>query len=231
MRNGSYLPMELVDVEPVRMKKITDEQRALVCRYSTTAPDKYCKSIEQIRQNPEQQCFEQDPFVRAWNLNVDINMLTLPARALPMPEIVYNNQYRVDPQGVRDVGTWELKPTQFYKPSNFPDIWAMINLSSIDRRACEEFYDELSIAAEQRGMKCPPPEIYEELNAEQHSIENIVTALRDIMDRNGDCKFFVVILPIKNIRSNKEAYRNLKKMVNKLLKIWNISDPLFLFIV
>jgi hypothetical protein len=212
MRNGSYLPMELVDVEPVRVKKITDEQRALVCRYSTTAPPLYRKSIEQIRQNPNQQCFEEDPFVRAWNLNVDINMLRLPARVLPMPEIVYTDQYRVVPEGVRDLGTWEFKPTQFYKPSNFPAIWAMINLSSIDRRACEEFYNELSIAAGQRGMKCPPPEIYEELNGEQHSIDQIVTALKDIMDKNDDCKFFLVILS-GNITNRTRIYGSLKKLV------------------
>jgi hypothetical protein len=194
------------------MKKITEEQRALVCRYSTTKPREYCKSIEQIRQNPKQQFFEKDPFVAAWNLNVDINMLKLPARVLPMPEIVYTDQYRIDPRGVRDLGIWEFKPTQFYKPSKFPDLWAMINLSSIDRRACEEFYDELSIAAEQRGMKCPPPEIYEEFNAEQHSIENIVTALRDIMDRNDDCKFFLVILSSKSTNRT-QIYGSLKKLV------------------
>ncbi|CAF4843855.1 unnamed protein product, partial [Rotaria sp. Silwood2] len=38
MLSGSYLPMELVDVEPVRVKKITDEQRALLCKYSSIAP-------------------------------------------------------------------------------------------------------------------------------------------------------------------------------------------------
>ncbi len=219
MRSGSYLPMELVDVEPVRMKKITDEQRALVCRYSTTAPPLYRKSIEQIRQNPKQQCFGQDPFVAAWNLNVDINMLTLPARVLPMPEIVYTDQYRVLPEGVRDVGTWELRPTQFYKPSMFPEIWAMINLSSLSKEACQEFYGQLSIAAEQRGMKCPPPEIYEEFYAEELSIDHIVTELKGIMHRNDDCKFFLVILPLKSCHSNKGAYRNLKKLVKVLLNI------------
>ena len=191
--------MELVDVEPAKVKKITDEQRALLCRYSTTPPRICYQAIEEIRHNPKQQCFEQDPFVAAWNLNVDVHMLTVPARVLPMPEIVYTDRYHVTPEGVRDLGTWEIKSTEFYKPSNFPTVWALINLSSIDEQACKEFYNELSIVAEHRGMSCPPPVIYEERNAEQYSTEEIIAVLTDMMNKNDDCKFFLVILPGNNL--------------------------------
>ncbi|CAF4834105.1 unnamed protein product, partial [Rotaria socialis] len=102
MRKECYLPMELVDVEPARMKKITDEQRALMCRHSTMHPSVYIKSINEIRKNPQKQCFEEDPFVAAWNMNVSTDMLTLPARVLPMPEIVYTDQYHVTSGAVRD---------------------------------------------------------------------------------------------------------------------------------
>ena len=217
MRNGSYLPMELVDVEPVRVKKITDEQRALVCRYSSIKPLQYCKSINDIRQNPQQQCFEQDPFVAAWNLKVDIKMLTVPARVLPMPEIVYTSQYRVTSGGVRDLGTWEFKPTKFHTPTNFPRVWAMINLTSLNKMACQEFYYALSTEAEKRGITCPPPELYEEYDADYHSIEKIVAILKKRMAENDECKFFLVILPLKTTHTSKAAYRNLKKLVNKSL--------------
>ncbi|CAF3953958.1 unnamed protein product [Rotaria sp. Silwood2] len=150
MRSGSYLPMELVDVEPVRVKKITDDQRALLCKYSSIVPPVYCKSIKNIRENPKQQCFEEDPFVAAWNLNVGTNMLTLPARILPMPEIVYTPQYRVTAEAVRDLGTWEMKPTQFHKPATFPSVWGLINLSSLNQQACEDFSNELCAVAQQR---------------------------------------------------------------------------------
>ncbi|CAF4212234.1 unnamed protein product, partial [Rotaria sordida] len=128
MRNGSYIPMELVDVEPVRVKKITDEQRALLCRYSSITPKEYCKSIQKIRENPNQQYFEEDPFAAAWNLNVHTDMLTLPARVLPMPEIVYTDQYQVTSEAVRDPGIWEMKPTKFHKPATFPAVWGFVNL-------------------------------------------------------------------------------------------------------
>ncbi|CAF3728415.1 unnamed protein product [Rotaria sordida] len=212
MRNGSYIPMELVDVEPVRMKKVTDEQRALLCRYSSITPREYCKSIQKIRENPNQQYFEEDPFVAAWNLNVHTDMLTLPARVLPMPEIVYTDRYQVTSEAVRDLGIWEMKPTQFHKPATFPAVWGFINLSLLDRQMCEDFYNELRIVAQRRGIDCHPPQIYKEYDSQRRTTDGIIALLKDTMNQNGDCKFFIVILPVKNLRENKEAYRNLKKL-------------------
>jgi hypothetical protein len=209
--------MELVDVEPVRTKKVTDEQRALLCRYSSMKPSVYCKAINQIRTNPEQQSFEQDPFVAAWNLNVDVEMITVPARVLPMPDIVYDKQYQVKANNVRDLGTWDLtKFTQFHKPTIFPKVWAMINLSILSRDACIEFYNGLRVVADQRGIKCPLPDIYEEKNARDYPPNQIVAELEEMMNRNEDCRFFIVILPLKTTRESKQAYRNVKKLVNYL---------------
>ncbi|CAF1296812.1 unnamed protein product [Adineta steineri] len=212
MRNGSYLPMELVDVEPVRMKKITDEQRALVCKSSSMKPDEYYESIEKIREDPKQQCFEQDPFVAAWNLNIDARMIELPARVLPMPEIVYTDQYRVTSRGVKDVGVWEHKSTKFYKPADFPGVWGLINLSSIFQHACEDFYKQLRIVAEDKGIRCCPPEIYEEIDATKNEMAKIEVMLRNTIKKNDNCKFFLVILPLKTHYMNKEAYKNVKKL-------------------
>ncbi|CAF5154600.1 unnamed protein product [Rotaria magnacalcarata] len=83
-------------------------------------------------------------------MNVSTDMLTLPARVLPMPEIVYTDQYHVTSDTVRDVGTWQMKPTRFHTPANFPAVWGMINLSLINEHACEDFYNELSNIAGQR---------------------------------------------------------------------------------
>ncbi|UJR36678.1 hypothetical protein I4U23_029395 [Adineta vaga] len=213
MRNGAFIPMELVDVEPVRMKKITDEQRALMCRCSTISPSSHRKMIEIIRHDRGKQRFEEDPFVAAWNLDVDVKMLTVPARVLPMPEIVYTEDYRVTSTGVRDIGTWDLKLTPFHKPSDFPRVWAMINLSDMNQDDCKEFYDQLSMIAEKRGMKCYMPD-YQEFNSndDRYSIETVMETLNDFMKAKSDCKFFVVILPSKTSFKNKEAYKNLKKL-------------------
>jgi hypothetical protein len=213
--------MEFVDVEPVRVKKITDEQRNAVCRYSTIKPRDYYHSIKDIRQNSQQQCFEQDPFIAAWNLGVDINMLKLPARVLPMPEIVYTPRYRVTPEVLRDFGVWEFKSTQFHTPADFPAVWAMINLASIDEQSCKEFYNELSSVARHRGINCPPPSIYEERDAKCYSTDQITNVLIKMMNKNDDCKFFLVILPINCIQRT-HIYGKLKKQVKQSVVSENV---------
>ena len=207
--------MELVDVEPARIKKITDEQRAMLCRYSSMKPQEYYRSINSIRANPEQQRFEEDPFVAAWNLNVDVKMITVPARVLPMPEISYTNEYQVKEKSVRDLGTWELpKSTHFYKPTDFPTVWGIINLSSLAEAACVEYFNQLQYVARDRGIECSPPKVYEEYNPWKSSADQIADILREFTERNKDCRFFLVILPPKNTRESKQGYRNTKALVN-----------------
>ena len=220
MRNGSYVPMELVDVEPARVKKITDEQRALLCRYASMKPQEYCRSISTVRNNPNQQRFEDDPFIRAWNLNVDVEMITVPARVLPMPEIVYTNQYQVKESAVRDLGTWDLpKTTRFHKPTVFPKLWGMINVSPLNEASCVEYFNQLKDAAGLRGIDYPVPNLYREYNPENYPPERIVTEIMDMIRTNNDCGFFLVILPPKTTHLSKEAYKNVKKLVKDALSM------------
>lgn len=213
MRNGSYMPMELVDVEPVRVKKITDEQRAFICRSSSLRPPEYIKSINEIRDNPKKQHFEEDPFVRAWNMNISSDMLTLPARVLPMPEIVYTDQYRVTSGSVQTIGRWELKVQQFHTPATFPDVWGIINLTSLHEEQCIDFYNELRLVAKHRGIDCHPPKIYEEHNCECEEPNKISDVARDILNRYMGHQFFIIILPNETMERRAEIYRHWKKMV------------------
>ena len=229
MRNGSYVPMELVDVEPARMKKVTDEQRALLRRYSSMKPQDYHRSINSIRNNAQQQRFEDDPFIRAWNLNVDVKMVTVSARVLPMPEIIYTHQYRIKEKNLRERGRWELaKSTHFYKPASFPNVWGMINLTSLSQEACVEFFHELRYIAQQRGIDCSPPTIYKKLNTELRSTDQLMKALRDLIHSNKDCRLFLVILP-SNSPTRSRIYGNLKKLVNLPVDVSELSNIRYLF--
>ena len=218
MTNGAFLPMELVDTEPARMKKITDEQRAAICRQSTIKPIEYRRAIEQIRHHPKQQRFEDDPFVRSWQLNVDVKMITVPARVLPAPDVIYTNEYRVRGAQGPIRGVWELTGGHFYEPRGFPSVWAMINLSNLKQVQCEEFYTELSGVARHRGMDCPPPAVYEQMDPRYQSMEQITSSLRRMRGRNTDCQFFLVILPKESDVKN-QAYITLKKLVTGLIVI------------
>ncbi|CAF1451736.1 unnamed protein product [Rotaria magnacalcarata] len=214
MQNESCVPMEFVDVKPVKVKKITDEQRALLCLKSSMDPRQYVQTITAIRQNPEQQCFDQDPFIRAWNLNVDVKMLEIKAHILPAPEIVYNPNFRVRGGQQRSPGVWTNTNTEFFRPTKFPTVWALINLSSsMSEDSCKIFFKELYEVASDRGIDCPPPVIYQEFRYQSNSdsATQIIAELKDMMEQNDDCKFFIVILP-ENKNIGDRMYGDLKKL-------------------
>jgi hypothetical protein len=214
MRKGEFVPMEFVEVEAVKVTKITDEQRANLCLQSSVEPSKRYPSIKEIRQNPKQQCFEKDPFVAAWNLNVEVDMVTVPARILPMPDIICDERTRVTDKRCTPKGVWNNTKIPFFKPTAFPSVWALINLSLpiMDRVACEAFCNELSQIAADRGIQCPVPLVYEEYNIQADSNEQIIDALKGVMEHNEDCKFFIVILPAdKTIRDR--IYGDIKELV------------------
>ncbi|CAF1546280.1 unnamed protein product [Rotaria sordida] len=212
MHNRAFVPMEFVDIQPIKVKRITDEQRALLCLTSSMIPSDYHQSIMEIRQNPKQQCFEQDPFINAWNFNVDVNMLKVPARILPMPQIIYTDKFHVNNEQFRSPGVWSSTKTQFHRPTKFPPVWALINLlSSLDEESCKAFYKQLRDVAAHRGITCPEPVLYKEYNVQPDSISHIIAALKDMMEKNDDCKFFIVILP-KNNDIRDQIYGDLKRL-------------------
>ncbi|CAF1302297.1 unnamed protein product [Adineta steineri] len=236
MRNGSFLPMEFLGVEPVRVKRITDEQRAMVCQKSSLNPSDYYQSIISVRNNTEEQYFEKDPFIAAWNLQIDPKMHITSARIIPSPKIFYNSRYQISPQNGSPPSVWQSTNIKFYHPTSFPSVWAMINLSStMDKKSCIEFYNKLRDVANERGINCPAPVIYEEYDLQQYSTAQLITALQDLMKKNNDCKFFLVALP-ENSDAKDRTYGEIKKLceleyglgiVTQMIKVgkkpWNYS--------
>ncbi len=213
MKGEARVPMELIEVEPVRVTKITDEQRAALCLKSSMPPPVSSKAIRDVRQNPNQQCFEEDPFIAAWNIVVRKDMLRTPARILPTPDIDLNSNSKVIHKQGTKRGVWNHSRTEFYIPAEFPPVWALINLSSsMNRKACEAFYDQLNKVAFDRGIRCLEPVLYREYNTKNYSKEQIIDELRAMMIDNNDCKFFFVILPEDNpVRD--EIYGDIKELV------------------
>lgn len=209
-KKHTSVPMELIYIEPVKIVRLTEEQRAKFCKVSSLLPRQTRQAIQNIRQN--QQNFNDDPFLQAWNINVDVNMRKTTACVLPMPDIICNNNYRTS-HSSDSKGVWNSSRTEFYQPVNFPNVWALINLSSVmNESACKSFYDQLANVANDRGMQCPEPRLYEEYNAQRYSIDQILNELRKMMINNPMCKFFLVILPkIKSIGDR--LYAAIKEIV------------------
>lgn len=90
MRNGLVVPMEVVDVEPVKVKKISDEQKAKLTRNATLKPSDYYQKVNDVRKNLEQS-FSETTAASAWNFQIDTKMHKLTARVLPTPRSMYRN--------------------------------------------------------------------------------------------------------------------------------------------
>jgi len=211
----TYVPMELIHVEPIKTIRLTEEQRAKFCNATSLAPYQTQQAIRNIRQNNSQQNFDDDPFVRAWNINVDVNMRDVTARILPMPDVICNKNNRIN-HPPHSKGVWNSSRTEFYQPAHFPELWGLINLSSVmDENACISFYDELANVARNRGMNCPVPRIYEEYDARNQSIDQILNNLYVLMNKNPTCKFLLVILP-KNKSIGDEIYAAIKELVRRM---------------
>jgi hypothetical protein len=218
MANKSYLPMELVDIEPMRITKITEEECALVCKNATCKPVDYRSAIMKARTRYGAQECESDPFIQAWKMNVSLDMLKLPARVLPSPNIVYTPQFRVRSNDMRTPGVWSLTSMEFHEPGNFPEVWAMVNLSSLTEGECRNFYVELHKLAMKRGMKCPEP-TYDQYNLRNQSMDAITKSfLIPFLKTKSQCRFLLVILPSINPESTR-AYNALKSFVRRLHNI------------
>ncbi|CAF0788522.1 unnamed protein product [Adineta ricciae] len=211
MQKKSYVPMELLETIPVRIRKITDEQRAMLCLKSSMLPRDYSNSINTIRRTSEQQEFEQDPFIKAWRLKIDTRMLTAPARVLPGPIISYIRDADRSYVHGSSTSVWNNTQDEFCEPMNFPDVWGIINLSILNEATCVQFYEELRNVANHRGMKCCNPTIYEEYNIMQYSISNMISSVHSLMTKKNQCKFFIVLLPADG-KIRDRVYGELKKL-------------------
>lgn len=216
MTNEAFVPMEIIHIQPVKITKITEEQQAILCQKSSLSPGECYKSIKDIRQNSKQQCFN-DPFTTACNIAVEKDMLTVPARVLPMPQITCTANVKITDQSVGTRGVWNHTMAKFYEPTEFPRIWALINLSpNMNESACKVLYDYLRGIAAARGIQGPPPAIYQEYNIHQHSKDKIIHALSDLLVDNKDCKFLLVILP-EDKKIADQLYADIKALVREFL--------------
>ena len=215
--------METVDIEPVRQKKLTDEQIAALCRQAQIKPNQYAQKVNAIRNDLDKQCFEEDPFVRAWNINVDVRMIEIPARVLPMPTIKYTESFKITADRVRTKGVWDSPSSHFATPCNFPETWAMLNLSKLSQNECGQFYFELSRIAQNCGINCPEPRIYQEYPMNNNNMIRTMASISDLLRTNPNCRFCFVILPDDD-SERKKTYNELKKMVKLSCSCRTFSD-------
>ncbi|UJR23980.1 hypothetical protein I4U23_026946 [Adineta vaga] len=125
----NFLPMELVTVDEWQrsLKALTTEQRAKVTKKTVVRPG---ERYGMIRRVADERHFNQDSYLEKFGLTVDVNeMLLVPARLLPAPEIKYKSSRDGQGDAVErvQIGKWWLN-NRFNKAREIR-TWAVVLVS------------------------------------------------------------------------------------------------------
>lgn len=125
-----FLPMELVTVDEWQrsLKPLTTEQRAKVTKKTVVRPG---ERYGMIRRIVDERKFQHDQYLQDFGIRVDANeMLMIPGRVLPPPEIKYKSSQGSDQRDIVErvqIGKWWLN-NRFNKTREIRK-WAVVLVS------------------------------------------------------------------------------------------------------
>nr|XP_031860632.1 uncharacterized protein CI109_003963 [Kwoniella shandongensis]KAA5527704.1 hypothetical protein CI109_003963 [Kwoniella shandongensis] len=195
---GNFVPLEFVKLEPfhsIPMLKITADQTAEI----TKPPPEREAMINSWRQKLN---YANLPKLKAWGVEVQPKMMSIPARVLQPPNVLYGGGKSVR----ANFGSWNTKGVKFTKPGRPLKHWAIL---SFDQRCpvedCEKFGKVMTSYLLQYG--CPvdnkqPPCL--QWNPNQGGTNAGVKAgLQEaaraaFMQNKGNPQLLVIIMPKKD---------------------------------
>ncbi|WVQ76034.1 hypothetical protein IAR50_005670 [Cryptococcus sp. DSM 104548] len=132
----NYIPMEFVKLEPfnpIPFAKQTPNQTAEMIKVTAKPPQQRREAIMAWRQKLN---YENLPKLKAWGIQVARDMLTVQARVLNAPAVLYGGNKRLRAA----FGSWNMKGVKFTKPGQPLESWAVV---SLDQRCtikdCQQF--------------------------------------------------------------------------------------------
>ena len=166
-----YLPIELcmMKKQPLPTSNLTDNQRKKMIGNTAKLPKERRATIERNLKNLSN-CYEKDPYAKAFGLKVRNEMIKVEGRILDPPTLKYKN---VDE--FRDVsnGKWRFGRRgdkivlKFLVPTNLK-YWGVLDLSNLPDEPKKKFVNELRMEGSMRRMVLDNP-IYEYANAPKPS--------------------------------------------------------------
>lgn len=153
-----FLPMELVTVDEWQrsLKPLTTEQRARVTKKTVVRPG---ERYGMIRRVADERKFNQDSYLEKFGIDVDVKeMLLLPARILPTPEIKYKSSRSDQGDAIErvQIGKWWLN-NRFNKAREIR-TWAVVLVSQREPdnrqiRLARDFADRIPQAMSKYGIR------------------------------------------------------------------------------
>ncbi|WVF69797.1 hypothetical protein IAT40_004576 [Kwoniella sp. CBS 6097] len=120
---GNFVPMEFVRLEPfnsIPMLRITADQTAEIIRHAATPPPEREAAINAWRQRLN---YSNLPKLKAWGVEVKPSMMSIPARVLNPPNILYGGNKSIRANS----GSWNMKGIKFTKAGRPLKSWAIVS--------------------------------------------------------------------------------------------------------
>ncbi|WVQ98061.1 hypothetical protein IAU59_005183 [Kwoniella sp. CBS 9459] len=120
---GNFVPMEFVKLEPfnsIPMLRITADQTAEIIKQAAKPPPEREAAINAWRQRLN---YNNLPKLKAWGVEVKPSMMSIPARVLNPPNILYGNSKSIR----ANFGSWNMKGIKFTKPGRTLKSWAIVS--------------------------------------------------------------------------------------------------------
>ncbi|KIR56890.1 argonaute [Cryptococcus gattii Ru294] len=119
----NFIPMEFVKLEPfnsIPMMRITPDQTAEIIKDAAKPPPMRQGAIAAWRQKLN---YSNLPKLKAWQVEVNTNMMAVPARVLPAPSVIYEGNKTIR----ANFGGWNMKGVRFTKAGKPLVSWAVIS--------------------------------------------------------------------------------------------------------
>ncbi|OCF58805.1 argonaute [Kwoniella mangroviensis CBS 10435] len=129
---NNYIPLEFVKLEPfnkIPMVRLTADQTAEIIpglttlniiRHAAKPPPEREATINSWRLKLD---YSNLPKIKAWGVEVNKNMMTVPARVLNPPNVLYGQGKSLR----ANFGGWNLKAVQFSKPGKPLKSWSVVS--------------------------------------------------------------------------------------------------------
>jgi eukaryotic translation initiation factor 2C len=149
LNGNNYLPLEVCSVVENQKSpfKLSDQQVAATIKKTCTRPG---DRMQKITGNVRDSKFATDSIARDFGLQVDDALMTVKARVLNGPDLMYGNG-PITP----DNGQWNLRGKKFHTPKSV-ESWAVINFDERMRtKDVDNFLHAMISQASVVGMKLP----------------------------------------------------------------------------
>lgn len=210
LEKHTYLPLEVCMLVPGQRctKKLSDIQTShMIHATARNAPDREFE----INKIIEKANFNEDPFVREFNISVDSKMVMITGRVLPPPKLQYGGLTRV--QAEPRQGQWDMRSKHFYQGIEIHS-WAICVFAQ--QRQCKEeqlrqFIFNLRKISRDAGMSIRNDPMYCRYAS---NIDQVEPLLKHIKNTYPTVQLIMIVLPGKT-----PIYAEVKRVGDTLLGV------------